>query len=88
MHKIIFTDGNNTEEVYIEAATYNLAISIFREQYPDRSRYKIMEVCVDLFIPTASATSSNVNPNASLFDFNKVPTSIIVTSCTVLKHYI
>lgn len=45
MHKILFTNGNYTVEVYIEAATYNLAISIFREQYPDRSRYKIVEVC-------------------------------------------
>lgn len=84
MHKIIFTDGNNTEEVYIESSTYAGAIAKFRSRYPDRTKYKI----VDLFIPTASATSSNVNPNASLFDFNKVPTSIIVTSCTVLKHYI
>ena len=44
MHKIIFTDGNNFEEVYIESSTYAGAIAEFRSRYPDRTRYKIVEV--------------------------------------------
>jgi hypothetical protein len=44
MHKIIFMDGNNTEEVYIESSTYAGAIAEFRSRYPDRTRYKIEEV--------------------------------------------
>lgn len=44
MHKIIFTDGDHTEEVYIECSTYAGAIAEFRTRYPDRTRYKIVEV--------------------------------------------